>query len=174
MLNSAASLKLPVKIEEYVYKRANYVKKLLEDAPNLEETVKLMKFLSWENMNFSTTLLNELLWMAAYHYSYELKPHLEMLYQILNINDSWQSRRIAYAFQGVANEKDGLFDIIARSQNHYQKRAYQIIKMLVQLLTTCEQAIDILNKDEELKKKWKASRNWFFNEMEKVRSRHGI
>ena len=32
-----------------------------------------------------------------------------------------------------------------------------------------ELAIDLLNKDEELKKKWKASRSWFYNEMEKVK-----
>ncbi len=40
-----------------------------------------------------------------------------------------------FAFNGIPNDKDGLFEIISRSQNHYQKRAYQIIKMLVQLFT---------------------------------------
>jgi ubiquitin carboxyl-terminal hydrolase 9/24 len=142
---------------------------LLEEAPNLEETVKLMKFLCWENMSFSLMLINELLWMAAYHYSYELKPHLEMLYHILSVKDSWQLRRIMYALQGISEDREGLFEIIVKSQNHYQKRAYQIIKMLVQLFTTCDPAIDLLNKDEDLKRKWKSSRHWFFNEMEKCR-----
>ena len=169
------SIKLPSKLEEYLYKQSKYVKKLLEDAPNSEETVKLMKFLCWENMNFSLILLNELLWMIAYHYSYELKPHLEMLYNILNINDSWQSNRLSFAFQGIPNsKKDGLFEIILSSQNNYQKRGYQIIKMLVMLFTTCELAVELLNKDEELKKKWKTSRSWFFNEMEKVKKQTNI
>ena len=44
-------LKLPAKIEDFLYKRLNYVKKVLEDAANTEETVKLMKFLCWENLN---------------------------------------------------------------------------------------------------------------------------
>ena len=160
--------KLPPKIEEIIFKRSNYLKKLLDDAPNLEETVKLVKFLCWENMNFTVVLLNELLWMAAYHYSYELKPHLELLYHILTINDSWQLRRIIMALTGIQNDREGLFEIIFKSQNHYQKRAYQVIKMLVQLFSTCDLAIDLLNKDEDLKKKWKQSRSWFFHEMEKV------
>jgi len=41
--------------------------------------------------------------------------------------------------------------------------------MLVQLFGTCEAAIDMLNKDDDLKRKWRQSRNWLFNEMEKVR-----
>ena len=167
--SNTPSIKLPPKLEEHVYKRSNLLKKLLEDAPNLEETIKLMRFLCWENLNYSLVLINELLWMIAYHYSYELKPHLEMLYHILCMNDTWQVRRIMCSLQGIANEREGLFEIIAKSQNHYQKRAYQIIKMLVQLFTTCDLAIDLMNKEEELKRKWKQSRNWFFNEMEKCR-----
>jgi len=163
-------IKMPIKIEEYLFKQSKYVKKLLEDAPNLEDTIKLMKFLCWENMNFSLVLLNELLWMITYHYSYELKPHLDMLYNVLGMCDSWQANRISFAFNGIPySKKDGLFEIIASSQNNYQKRGYQIIKMLVQLFTSCELAVELVNKDEELKKKWKSSRSWFFNEMEKCR-----
>lgn len=134
--NNGVFIKIPPKIEEILFKRSNYLKKLFEDAPNLEDTIKLMRFLCWENMNYTLVLLGELLWMAGYHYSYELKPHLEMLYHILIINDTWQTRRIICALQGLPNEREGLFEIIAKSQNHFQKRAYQIIKMLVQLFTT--------------------------------------
>jgi ubiquitin carboxyl-terminal hydrolase 9/24 len=77
-------------------------------------------------------------------------------------------RRIICGLQGIS-DREGLFEIIAKSQNHYQKRAYQIIKILVQLFTSCEPAIDLLNKDDDLKRKWNYSRNWFFNEMEKCR-----
>ena len=34
---------------------------------------------------------------------------------------------------------------------------------------SCPTANELLNKDEYLKRKWKSSRAWFFNEMEKVR-----
>lgn len=119
-----------------LYKRAHYIKKLLEEAANADETIKLVKFLCYENMPFSFELLNELLWMCAYHYSYELKPHLDLLYHVLCVHDSWQTRRIVGALQGISAEREGLFDIIAKAQNHYQKRAYQIIKMLVQLFST--------------------------------------
>jgi len=164
------SPKLPAKLEDYLFKQSKYVKKLLEDAVSSEDTVKLMKYLCWENMNFSLVLLNEILWMITYHYSYELKPHLDLLYAILMIGDSWQANRISFAFNGIPfSKKDGLFEIINSSQNNYQKRGYQIIKMLVHLLTNCEIALEMMNKDEELKKRWKAARAWFFNEMEKCR-----
>ena len=34
---------------------------------------------------------------------------------------------------GIPDDKDGLFDTIQRSKNHYQKRAYQCIKFMVTL-----------------------------------------
>ena len=36
---------------------------------------------------------------------------------------------------GIPADRDGLFDTIQRSKNHYQKRAYQCIKMMVALVT---------------------------------------
>lgn len=129
--------KMPTKVAEMLFKRTHYLKKLLEDAAGSEDTCKLAKYLCYENMTFSLDLLNELLWMCAYHYSYELKPHLEILYHVLTVHDSWQTRRIMAALQGIGpSEREGLFDVIAKSQNHYQKRAYQIIKMLVNLFST--------------------------------------
>ncbi|RNA44904.1 putative ubiquitin carboxyl-terminal hydrolase FAF-X isoform X1 [Brachionus plicatilis] len=161
--------KIPAKLSELILKRTNFVKKMLEEASGMDETIKLVKFLCWENMSFSLDLINELLWMTAFHSSYELKPHLEMLYHILGIADSWQTRRLMCALQGIANEREGLFDVILKSQNHFQKRAYQIIKMMVQLFTTSNFANDLLNSDEELKTKWKQARNWLYNEMERCR-----
>lgn len=37
--------------------------------------------------------------------------------------------------EGIPDDRDGLFDTIQRSKNHYQKRAYQCIKMMVSLFT---------------------------------------
>ncbi|GAA6071162.1 probable ubiquitin carboxyl-terminal hydrolase FAF-X isoform X1 [Tachysurus ichikawai] len=52
----------------------SYYKKIIEDCSNPEETVKLLRFCCWENPQFSSTVLSELLWQVAYSYTYELKP----------------------------------------------------------------------------------------------------
>ena len=43
--------------------------------------------------------------------------------------------------KGIPDEhtaREGLFDIIQKSKSHYQKRAYQCIKLLVALFSQCE------------------------------------
>lgn len=99
------------------------MKKIIEDCSNSEETVKLLRFSCWENPQFSSTVLSELLWQVrvqyvssllshqwdvqnplklilkvvrvqvAYSYTYELRPYLDLLLQILLIEDSWQTHR---------------------------------------------------------------------------------
>lgn len=88
------------RVSELLFSRQNYVKKLLEDANTSEDTCKLFKFLSWENPAFSFTLLNELLCQIGYSYNYELKPHLDLLIQMLMIEDSWQFDRIHNSLKG--------------------------------------------------------------------------
>lgn len=68
--NQTESITFSSKLNEYVNTRATYIKKLLEEAPNLDETIKLMKFLCWENGNFSMILLSELLWMVSFLHDY--------------------------------------------------------------------------------------------------------
>jgi hypothetical protein len=57
--------------------------------PNLEDNIKLFKYLCYENMSFSLQLISELLWMTAYYYSYELNPHLDLLYELMFTSDTW-------------------------------------------------------------------------------------
>ena len=78
----------------------SYVKKLLEDCNNSEDTTKMLKFCSWENPHFSSTVLSELLWQVAYSYTYELRPYLDLLLQMLLLEDSWQNHRIHNALKG--------------------------------------------------------------------------
>lgn len=78
----------------------SYVKKLLEDCHNTDDTLRLLKFCSWENATFSSTVLSELLWQVAYSYTYELRPYLDLLLQMLTLEDSWQSHRIHNALKG--------------------------------------------------------------------------
>ena len=54
---------------------------------------------------------------------------------MLLLEDSWQNHRIHNALKGIPDDRDGLFDTIQRSKSHYQKRAYQCIKMMVMLFT---------------------------------------
>ncbi|CAB1346501.1 unnamed protein product, partial [Coregonus sp. 'balchen'] len=49
-------------VGEILFVRTSYVKKIIEDCSNSEETVKLLRFSCWENPQFSSTVLSELLW----------------------------------------------------------------------------------------------------------------
>ncbi|KAM8857951.1 ubiquitin carboxyl-terminal hydrolase 9X isoform 6-T8 [Synchiropus picturatus] len=154
-------------VAELLFVRTSYVKKIIEDCSNSEETVKLVRFNCWENPQFSSTVLSELLWQVAYSYTYELRPYLDLLLQILLIEDSWQTHRIHNVLKGIPDDRDGLFDTIQRSKNHYQKRAYQCIKCMVALFTNCSVAYQILQSNGDLKRKWTWAVEWLGDELER-------
>lgn len=54
--------------------------------------------------------------------------------------------------KGIPDDRDGLFDTIQRSKNHYQKRAYQCIKCMVALFSNCSVAYQILQVSLIMKK----------------------
>lgn len=68
----------------------------------------------------------------------------------------------------MPDERDGLFEIIQRAKNHYQKRAYQCIKCLVTLFTKCSSAHNMLNTTPEFRRKWALSVEWLQDELERV------
>ncbi|XP_049729318.1 probable ubiquitin carboxyl-terminal hydrolase FAF-X isoform X6 [Loxodonta africana] len=154
-------------VADILFVRTSYVKKIIEDCSNSEETVKLLRFCCWENPQFSSTVLSELLWQVAYSYTYELRPYLDLLLQILLIEDSWQTHRIHNALKGIPDDRDGLFDTIQRSKNHYQKRAYQCIKCMVALFSNCPVAYQILQGNGDLKRKWTWAVEWLGDELER-------
>ncbi|KAJ8282529.1 hypothetical protein COCON_G00050480 [Conger conger] len=154
-------------VAEILFVRTSYVKKIIEDCSNSEETVKLLRFSCWENPQFSSTVLSELLWQVAYSYTYELRPYLDLLLQILLIEDSWQTHRIHNVLKGIPDDRDGLFDTIQRSKNHYQKRAYQCIKCMVALFSNCTVAYQILQSNGDLKRKWTWAVEWLGDELER-------
>lgn len=80
-------------VADILFMRTTYVKKIIEDCSNSEETVKLLRFCCWENPQFSCSVLSELLWQVAYSYAYELQPYLDLLLQIFLLEDSWQAHR---------------------------------------------------------------------------------
>ncbi|XP_073886539.1 ubiquitin carboxyl-terminal hydrolase 9Y isoform X7 [Macaca fascicularis] len=154
-------------VADILFVRTSYVKKIIEDCSNSEDTIKLLRFCSWENPQFSSTVLSELLWQVAYSYTYELRPYLDLLLEILLIEDSWQTHRIHNALKGIPDDRDGLFDTIQRSKNHYQKRAYQCIKCMVALFSSCPVAYQILQGNGDLKRKWTWAVEWLGDELER-------
>lgn len=51
-------------VADILFMRTTYVKKIIEDCSNSEETVKLLRFCCWENPQFSCSVLSELLWQV--------------------------------------------------------------------------------------------------------------
>ncbi|KAL4220567.1 putative ubiquitin carboxyl-terminal hydrolase FAF-X [Mactra antiquata] len=154
-------------VAEILIARTSYVKKLLEDCNNSEDTTKLLRYCSWENPHFSSTVLSELLWQVAYSYTYELRPYLDLLLQMLLLEDSWQNHRIHNALKGIPDDRDGLLDTIQRSKSHYQKRAYQCIKMMVALFMHCPPAQQMLLNNVDLKRRWTMAVEWLNDELER-------
>ncbi|XP_075815088.1 ubiquitin carboxyl-terminal hydrolase 9Y-like [Microtus pennsylvanicus] len=154
-------------VDDILFVRTTYVKKIIENYSNSEETVKLLCFCCWENPQFSSSVLSELLWQIAYSYTYELRQHLDLLLQIILMEDSWQTHRIHNALKGIPNDRDGLFDTIQRCKNHYQKRAYQCIKCMVTLFNSCPVAYQILQGNGDLKKEWTRAVEWLGDELER-------
>ncbi|XP_065644318.1 ubiquitin carboxyl-terminal hydrolase 9X isoform X4 [Hydra vulgaris] len=159
-------MEIPSDVEGMIY-TSNCIKKFLEESNNSEDTIQLIKFLSWECLSFSLIALSEVLFSISYAYTYELRPFLDILLHLLLMNDSWQEQRLKSAFNGVSDDREGLFDTIQRSKSHSHKRGYQCIKAIVQLIQNCELAHQILMKSEELKGKWKSAIIWLGEELDR-------
>lgn len=154
-------------VADILFNKATYLKKVIEDCTSSEDTLKLLRFCCWENPHFSRVVLSELLWQVAFSYTYELRPYLDLLLQMLLITDSWQTHRIHNTLKGIPDEKEGLFDTIQRSKNHYQKRAYQCIKFMVTLFCSCPLAHQILSAAPDLRRKWTWAVEWLNDELDR-------
>ncbi|XP_059619571.1 probable ubiquitin carboxyl-terminal hydrolase FAF isoform X2 [Phlebotomus argentipes] len=158
---------------EYLFGRTTYVKKVIEDTNVGEEGLKLLQYCSWENPHFSRTVLSELMWQCGFAYWHDMRHHTELLLNILLMEDSWQHHRIHNALMGVTEEREGLLDTIMRSKIHYQKRAYQIIKCLVQLFRRSSVAHNMLSSNAKLTRQWTDAVEWLQDELERTRSGGG-
>lgn len=88
------------------------------------------------------------------------------------MEDSWQTLRIQKSLKGIPDEhsaREGLFDTITRSKSHYQKRAYQCIKLLVALFSQCNVAKQLLETSTDIKRKWSWAVEWLNDELERGR-----
>jgi len=148
----------------------------IEDAAASEDTRKLVQFCSWENPSFSHAVLHELLWQIAVAYTHELRPYLDLLLFVLSMEDSWQTPRVQKSLRGIPDEhsaREGLFDTIQRGKSHYQKRAYQCIKMLVALFSQVPAARQLLNTSGDVKRKWTWAVEWLSDELDRGRAGTG-
>lgn len=68
---------------------------------------------------------------------------------------------------GMQEDREGIFDTIIRNKSHYQKRAYQCIKCLVTLFTSCNVAHQLLKSTPEFKSKWEAALAWLQEELDR-------
>lgn len=145
----------------------SYIKKLIEDVQVGEEGLKMLQYCCWENPNFSRLVLVELLWQCGFAYWHDMRHHTDILLNILLIEDSWQNHRIHNALLGVADEREGLLDTIQRTRTHYQKRAYQIIKFLVQLFKRCPCANEMLQTNYKIARQWVIACEWLREELDR-------
>lgn len=159
-------MRIQENVEDQIFERTNYVKKLIEDHTATDETIQLLKHCSWENPQFSWVVLRELLWQVSCSYTYEMRPYLDLLLEMVLINDSWQKHRVVNVLKGTEG-KDGLLDTIQRSKSHYHKRAYQCVKFLVSLFTNCQLAYQTVIDTSDFKSKWAASVEWLNDELER-------
>ena len=75
------------------------------------------QFCCWENPTFSHAVLHELLWQIAIAYTHELRPYLDLLLAVLQMEDSWQIPRIQKSLRGIPDDhsaREGIFDTISR------------------------------------------------------------
>ncbi|XP_063694133.1 probable ubiquitin carboxyl-terminal hydrolase FAF-Y [Bolinopsis microptera] len=152
----------------------SYLRKLLEEPTvmELEDIVQMMKHVSWENAKASKVVLSELLYYISSVHSSDMKPYLVFLLHILLIQDSWQRKRIQLVLKG-GPERDTLLDIIQRSKSHHQKRAYQCMKCLTNLLSASTLAAEIFFEDADNKFRWEGAVNWLGVQLERRPGYHG-
>jgi ubiquitin carboxyl-terminal hydrolase 9/24 len=158
-------MEIPSDVEGLIY-TSNYVKRLLEESSTSDDTVHLIKFLSWECLSFSLIALSEVLLQISYAQTYELRPFLDILLHLILLDDSWQEQRMRYALKGVSDDREGIFDTIQRSKSHGHKRGYQCIKTVVQLTQNSELALQMLG-EEEFRDKWKSAVRWLGDELDR-------
>lgn len=159
---------LPPDAADLLFNKTNYVKKVIEEATNLDDTFLFLKYCCYENPRMSKLVLDDLTWHVAFYYDNELKPHLDLLLHILFMPDSWQRLRIINALNGsTPTEKEGILDTILRDKIHYQKRAYQCIKFLVNLFSNCEVSLSVLKSEPEIREKYVQAVNFLSEELDR-------
>ncbi|CAF3335952.1 unnamed protein product [Rotaria socialis] len=182
---------MPEHMADIIFKRDVFIKKIIEDSGSCEESLRLLRFLVWENPDITSIVLNEIMTLLAMYHTYDFRGHLDVLYMILTIEDSWQEIRLLYVIKGIpmsnvnnsltsatttttATTNSGyestpqsLFDMFAKAKSTYQKKAYHCIKTFVQLFSNCPKAHHILKTDADIKQRWSQAVRWLHEQLER-------
>lgn len=62
---------------EIIYKRDIFLKKIIEDSGSCEESLRLLRFLLWENPDVTSIVLNEIITLVNIFLSFE--RHLSIM-----------------------------------------------------------------------------------------------
>ena len=143
----------------------SYVNKMLEECPNSEECISLMKFCCWENWEFSLLVISEVIFELSNSHNYELRHYMDLMLHVLMLEDSWQRKRVLLTLKGISNDVDSLFDIIHNSRMHYQKRAYLALKLIIQIVQFCPFTKEFLMNDYMIKRRYMMAVDWLNDEL---------
>ena len=61
---------IPNELVEIIYKREQFLKKILEDASSCEDSLRLIRFLLWENADVTSVIFNEIAGLVRRLFSY--------------------------------------------------------------------------------------------------------
>ena len=92
---------IPQAIAEIIYKKEIFLKKIIEDSSTCEDSLRLLRFLLWENAEITSTVLNEIMTLVFQQQKSINRISLLIYYFLLAFNVSYlrfscTSRRSLY------------------------------------------------------------------------------
>lgn len=172
--NQELQIPLQEMVTEMLYRRpqssnisSNYLKKVIDENASGEDTIKLLKFLVWENWEMSLVVLNELVTQLSTCQVIETRQYTDLLMHIAQLDDSWMHRRLVVMLKGQEGRVEGLVAIIQEAKARHHKKAYLAIKFLVNLFHESQLAVCVLHEDADLKQLWQYAIKWLRSEMDR-------
>jgi ubiquitin carboxyl-terminal hydrolase 9/24 len=153
-----------------IFSRNVFIKRLVEECsgPASEECIKIIRLLSWENLQFSLLIIVEIIWHLNSTYESEhFKAQLHLLRCVLMLNDSWSAIRLHKALIGV-QDKSGLFDFINRSRNQHPRQVSQCIECLIDVMNSNSNASQLFRSDPALREQWAAVVSFIIEQYEQT------
>ena len=83
---------MPASMAEMIYKRDIFLKKIIEDSGTCEESLRLLRFLLWENPDVTSVVLNEIMTLVSY-IDAVLRPH-SALRLVIHLPYLWLSNSL--------------------------------------------------------------------------------
>ncbi|XP_055334947.1 probable ubiquitin carboxyl-terminal hydrolase FAF-X [Paramacrobiotus metropolitanus] len=164
---------------QQLYMTNVFLKKLVEECLPMEEVRQMIKFLSWENSNFTARLLYTLLAALGAQYIQDLRTLLDFCFAFISLEDSWIIIRVdGFLTSRHIEQSEGFLSIMLRNRNLHPRRAYLYFKNLWRFLSshlrTPQESVlaaDLLARwqtslDGELKLAVTMMCEWLQNEME--------